>query len=106
MKGSAITGPVAKECVRLTVLFTSPIIVNEILTCRRISGRVLLPTLVRWFELSCVVDAYLCVVYELCSLFFYHETMTTDRRREFRRLKKPTTSHVLFFEWIGFLVSW
>ena len=48
MKGSAITGPVAKECVCLNVaLFYEH---SVTLIHRRIYGPVSLPTLERWFD--------------------------------------------------------
>ena len=49
MKGSAITGPVAKECVRGPEFHSSHF---ELMSCslRLICGRVSPPTLERWYE--------------------------------------------------------
>jgi len=55
MKGSAITGPVAKECVCLdAALFCDH---SVTLIHRRICGPVLLPTLERWFD--CIHSCFL-----------------------------------------------
>ena len=48
MKGSAITGPVAKECVRIYTSLRQYQSVTSFY--RRICGPVLLPTLERWFD--------------------------------------------------------
>ena len=59
MKGSAITGPVAKECVRPHVSFDCDYSVT--LLSRRICGRVLPPTLERWFDCVRVfLSLYFC----------------------------------------------
>jgi len=61
MKGSAITGPVAKECVRLNAAFLYDHSMTPI--HRRIYGPVLLPTLERWFDCihSCFLYRYIFV---------------------------------------------
>ena len=56
MKGSAITGPVAKECVSLGALCFREHLTT--LLCRRICGPVLLPTPERWSD-SCFL--YPCI---------------------------------------------
>lgn len=58
MKGSAITGPVAKECVCLDTTFLCDHIVT--LLHRRIYGPVLLPTLERWFDCTHSCFLYRC----------------------------------------------
>lgn len=82
MKGSAITGPVAKECVRLFLFYNW----SYILTAgfRRISGRVSHPMRARWYEkLDCrffslhllslsrprLCGSFMCIV--LASLYIY-----------------------------------
>lgn len=59
MKGSAITGPVAKECVRLRASLLGEYPVMSL--CRRICGPVSLPTLERWFDCIHSCFLYLCI---------------------------------------------
>jgi hypothetical protein len=59
MKGSAITGPVAKECVCLhNGLFCESSVTS---LSRRICGPVLLPTLERWFDCIHSCFLYRCI---------------------------------------------
>ena len=55
MKGSAITGPVAKECVSLSIIYFYEDIVT--LLCRRICGPVSPPTPERWSD--CIHSRFL-----------------------------------------------
>ena len=59
MKGSAITGPVAKECVRLDAALSHDHSVTVL--CRRICGPVSLPTLERWFDCIHSCFLYRCI---------------------------------------------
>lgn len=59
MKGSAITGPVAKECVSLGAICFREHLTT--LLCRRICGPVLLPTPERWFDYIHSCFLYSCI---------------------------------------------
>ena len=59
MKGSAITGPVAKECVRLQAGLLGGHLVT--LLSRRIYGPVSLLTLERWFDCIRSCFLYRCI---------------------------------------------
>lgn len=59
MKGSAITGPVAKECVCPNTTWFCDYLMT--LLCRRICGLVLLQTLERWFDCIRSCFLYSCI---------------------------------------------
>lgn len=71
MKGSAITGPVAKECVRLYASLHCDSSVTFL--SRRIYGLVSLPTLERWFD---------CIHSHFCILLFLRQLHMTMLLRE------------------------
>jgi len=74
MKGSAITGPVAKECVCLdTVLLCDR---SVTLLRRRICGPVLLPTLERWFD--CIHSRFL---YRCIPAAIAHDSALREKER-------------------------
>ena len=78
MKGSAITGPVAKECVRLggTLRCDRSVTVLH----RRICGPVLLPTLERWFD--CI---HSCFLYRCISVITaYDHALERKHSTEYR----------------------
>ena len=80
MKGSAITGPVAKECVRLGT--TSLCDHSVTLFHRRIYGPVLLPMLERWFDYTHSHFLYRCISVTTAYDHAFENTYPTGFRSE------------------------